>query len=72
MTGFTNGEEENVHPATFVPVHTENDQKRVGGNYETAPDWQSFTIVDGRLIINQNPASSIIAANALVRGLSRA
>ena len=72
MTGFTSGEEEDAHPAMFYLFLIQNDKKRLGGNHETAPDWQSFTIVDGRLIINQNPASSIIAANALLRGLSRA
>ena len=66
VTGFTNGEEAAVHLTDVVPFLVEDELKRLGGLYEKAPDWQSFAIVDGRLITGQNPASSTAAAKALL------
>jgi len=66
VTGFTNGEEAAVHLTDVVPFLVEDELKRLGGLYEKAPDWQSFVIVDGRLITGQNPASSTAAAKALL------
>ena len=70
VTGFTNGEEEAVHLTKVVPFLVEEELKRVGGRYEKAPDWQSFAIVDGRLVTGQNPASSTAAAQALLKLLA--
>ena len=70
VTGFTNGEEEAVHLTHVVPFLVEDELKRVGGLYEKAPDWQPFSIVDGRLITGQNPASSTSAAQALLKVLT--
>jgi putative intracellular protease/amidase len=67
VTGFTNGEEEAVHLTNVVPFLVEDELKRLGGLYEKAPDWQSFALVDERLITGQNPASSTAAAQALLR-----
>jgi putative intracellular protease/amidase len=71
VTGFTNGEEEAVHLTQVVPFLVEDELKRVGGLYEKAPDWQSFAIVDGRIITGQNPASSTAAAKALLKVLAQ-
>jgi putative intracellular protease/amidase len=70
VTGFTNGEEEAVHLTNVVPFLVEDELKRLGGLYEKAADWQSFAIVDGRLITGQNPASSTAAAQALLKLLA--
>ncbi len=70
VTGFTNGEEEAVHLTQVVPFLVEDELKRVGGRYEKAADWQSFAVVDGRIITGQNPASSSAAAQALLRVLT--
>ena len=67
VTGFTNGEEEAVHLTHVVPFLVEDELKRVGGLYEKAPDWQPFSIVDGRLVTGQNPASSTSAAQTLLK-----
>jgi putative intracellular protease/amidase len=67
VTGFTNGEEEAVHLTHVVPFLVEDELKRIGGNYEKAADWQSFAIVDGRLVTGQNPASSTAAAHAVLK-----
>ena len=69
VTGFTNGEEEAVQLTHVVPFLVEDELKRVGGRYEKAADWQSFAVVDGRLVTGQNPASSTAAAQALLRVL---
>src|SRR5882762_10353069 len=71
VTGFTNGEEEAVHLTHVVPFLVEDELKRLGGLYEKAADWQSFAIVDGRLITGQNPASSTAAAQALLKLLAQ-
>lgn len=69
VTGFTNTEEEAVQLTTVVPFLVEDELKRLGGRYEKAGDWESFVIVDGRLITGQNPASSTAAAQELLRVL---
>lgn len=70
VTGFANSEEEAVQLTKVVPFLVEDELKRLGGHYEKAPDWQSFVIVDGRLITGQNPASSTEAAQALLKVLA--
>jgi putative intracellular protease/amidase len=70
VTGFSNDEEEEVQLTKVVPFLVEDELKRLGGEYEKAPNWQSFVIVDGRLITGQNPASSMAGAQALFKLLS--
>jgi putative intracellular protease/amidase len=67
VTGFTNSEEEAVQLTNVVPFLVEDELKRLGGRYEKAGDWESFAIVDGRLITGQNPASSTAAAQELLK-----
>jgi Putative intracellular protease/amidase len=71
VTGFTNGEEEAVQLTHVVPFLVEDELKRIGGLYEKAADWESFAVVDGRVVTGQNPASSTAAAQALLKLLSR-
>ena len=66
VTGFTNGEEEAVGLTKVVPFLVEDELKRLGGLYQKAGNWESFVVVDGRLITGQNPASSAAAAKALL------
>src|SRR5256885_4379968 len=66
VTGFTNGEEEAVGLAHVVPFLVEDELKRVGGLYEKAADWAPFSIIDGRVVTGQNPASSTSAARDLL------
>jgi putative intracellular protease/amidase len=67
VTGFTNDEEAEVQLTHVVPFLVEDELKRLGATFEKAPNWQPFSIVDGRLITGQNPASSTSAAQALLR-----
>src|SRR4051794_1528945 len=66
VTGFTNDEEEAVQLTKVVPFLVEDELKRLGAIFEKVPNWQPFSIVDGRLITGQNPASSTGAAQALL------
>jgi putative intracellular protease/amidase len=67
VTGFTNDEEEAVHLTNVVPFLVEDELKRLGANFEKVPNWQPFSIVDGRLVTGQNPASSTSTAEALLK-----
>jgi putative intracellular protease/amidase len=66
VTGFTNGEEEEVKLTKVVPFLVEDELLRLGATFEKLADWQPFSIVDGRLVTGQNPASSTSAAQALL------
>ncbi len=66
VTGFTNGEEEAVKLTKVVPFLVEDELLRLGATFEKLANWQPFSIVDGRLITGQNPASSTSAAQALL------
>lgn len=67
VTGFTNDEEEAVRLTNVVPFLVEDELKRLGAIFEKAPSWQPFSVVDGRLLTGQNPASSTGAAEALLK-----
>lgn len=66
VTGFTNGEEEQVQLTKIVPFLVEDELLRLGAIFEKKQNWEPFAIVDGRLITGQNPASSTSAARALL------
>ncbi|MBV8163259.1 MAG: type 1 glutamine amidotransferase domain-containing protein [Candidatus Eremiobacteraeota bacterium] len=66
VTGFTNGEEEEVQLTHVVPFLVEDELLRLGAIFEKEKNWQPFWVVDGRLITGQNPASSTGAAKALL------
>jgi putative intracellular protease/amidase len=67
VTGFANSEEEAVQLTKVVPFLVEDELKRLGGLYEKGTDWSLYTIVDGRLITGQNPASFGPTARELVK-----
>jgi putative intracellular protease/amidase len=67
VTGFTNGEEAEVGLTKVVPFLVEDELMRLGAIFEKVADWQPFSIVDGRLVTGQNPASSTSAAQALLK-----
>ena len=70
VTGFTNGEEAAVNLTHVVPFLVEDELKRIGGLYEKAADWAPFALVDNRVVTGQNPASSTVAAKALLELLA--
>ena len=72
VTGFTNGEEEEMHLTHVVPFLVEDELTRLGAIFEKVSNWQPLSIVDGRIITGQNPASSTIAAQNVMKALAAA
>ena len=70
VTGFTNGEEEELHLTNVVPFLVEDELMRLGAAFEEVANWQPLSVVDGRLITGQNPASSTFAAQDLLNMLA--
>jgi putative intracellular protease/amidase len=70
VTGFTNGEEEGMKLTKVVPFLVEDELMRLVSIFEKVRDWQPFSIVDGRLVTGQNPASSTSAAQSLLKLLT--
>ena len=66
VTGFSNTEEDAVQLTEIVPFLVEDELKAKGGNYSKADDWHPYAITDGNLITGQNPASSELAAKAVL------
>jgi putative intracellular protease/amidase len=71
VTGFTNGEEADVQLTQVVPFLVEDELLRLGAIFEKMANWQPFSIVDGRLITGQNPASSTTTAKNLLQALGQ-
>ena len=66
VTGFSNSEEDAVQLTDIVPFLVEDELKAKGGNYSKADDWHPYALTDGNLITGQNPASSELAARAVL------
>jgi len=71
VTGFTNGEEEAVQLTHVVPFLVEDELMRLGAIFEKVRNWQPHAVVDGRLLTGQNPASSTLAAEELLKLLGK-
>ena len=67
VTGFTNGEEEAVKLTHVVPFLVEDELLRLGAIFEKKANWEPFSIPDGHLVTGQNPASSTVTAQALMK-----
>jgi len=67
VTGFTNGEEEEVKLTHVVPFLVEDELMRLGAIFEKKADWQPFSVTDGRVVTGQNPASSTTTAQTLLK-----
>jgi hypothetical protein len=50
-----------MHLTRVVPFLVEDELMRLGAIFEKVADWQPLSIVDGRLIKGQNPASSTVS-----------
>lgn len=72
LTGFSNSEEDAVQLSAVVPFLLEDELKAKGANYSKAEDWLPYAITDGNLITGQNPASSELAATAVLESLKTA
>jgi putative intracellular protease/amidase len=71
VSGFTNGEEEEMQLTKVVPFLVEDELMRLGAIFEKVRNWQPLSVVDGRLITGQNPASSTVTAQNLLKVVAR-
>ena len=71
VTGFTNGEEDEVGLTKVVPFLVEDELMRLGATFSKVKNWGVHTVADGRLITGQNPASSGPAARLLIDTLNK-
>ena len=71
MTGFTDGEEEEVGLSKVVPFLVEDELMRLGAVFSKVKNWGVHTIADGQLITGQNPASSGPTARVLIETLNQ-
>jgi putative intracellular protease/amidase len=71
VTGFTNTEEEEVKLTKVVPFLVEDELRKLGGLFEKVANWQPFAIIDGRLVTGQNPASSTVGAQSLLKVMAQ-
>ena len=67
ITGFSNSEEEAVQLTNVVPFLVEDMLKKNGGLFSKGDDWTPYAIEDGLLITGQNPASSELVAELLMK-----
>ena len=70
VTGFTDGEEEEVGLTKVVPFLVEDELLKLGATFSKVKNWGVYTVVSGKLITGQNPASSGPTATVLVDALN--
>lgn len=66
---FTDAEEIAVGLEKIVPFMLETRLRELGGIFQGAPAWQPFAVHDGQLVTGQNPQSSKLVAQALLKAL---
>ena len=70
VTGFTDGEEEDVGLTKIVPFLVEDELMKLGAIFSKVRNWGVHTVSDGLLITGQNPASSGRAGKVLTQKLN--
>jgi putative intracellular protease/amidase len=71
VTGFTNGEEEEMVLTKVVPFLVEDEMLRLGAVFSKKANWAVHVVSDGLLITGQNPHSSGPAAKTLLAALKQ-
>jgi putative intracellular protease/amidase len=71
VTGFTDGEEEEMGLTKVVPFLVEDEMMRLGATFSKVKNWGVHTVTDGQLITGQNPASSGPAAKTLMAAVNQ-
>jgi putative intracellular protease/amidase len=69
LTSFTDSEERAKNMAETVPYLLETALRERGADFRTGADFDPHVEVDGRLLTGQNPLSSRLLGNAIVRAL---
>jgi putative intracellular protease/amidase len=71
VTGFTNGEEDEVGLTEIVPFLVEDVMLKLGATFSKRANWEPHVVSNGLLITGQNPHSSGPAAQALLAKLKQ-
>src|SRR5580698_6131573 len=71
VTGFTNGEEEEMGLTKVVPFLVEDEMLKLGAVFSKVKDWGVHVVSDGLLITGQNPASSGPTARTLMAAVKQ-
>jgi len=71
VTGFTNGEEEEVGLTKIVPFLVEDEMLKLGAIFSKKANWKAHVVSDGLLITGQNPHSSGLAAKTLMAAVKQ-
>ncbi len=71
VTGFTDGEEEEVGLTKVVPFLVEDEMLKLGAIFSKTANWTPHVVSDGLLITGQNPHSSGPAAETLMAAVKQ-
>ncbi len=70
VNAFTDAEEQAAGLAEVVPFMLETRLRELGGCFEGADNWQAFVVRDGQLITGQNPQSSALVVQEVIKALA--
>ncbi len=70
VTCFTNSEEEALSLTAAMPFLVEDMVKEQGGHFSKAADFEPYVVVSGNLISGQNPASTQLITEELLKMLT--
>jgi len=71
VTGFTDGEEDEVGLTKVVPFLVEDEMLKLGAIFSKTANWTPHVVHDGLLITGQNPHSSGPAAEMLMAAVKQ-
>lgn len=71
INSFTDAEERAVGLDGVVPFLLESRLRDLGVRFVSGPAWQPYAVRDGQLITGQNPQSSRLVAEQLLKALGR-
>ena len=69
VTCFTNREEKIIKMEEFVPFSLENQLRALGAVFVEEKPWSEHVIVDNNIITGQNPGSSLLLAELVIKCL---
>jgi putative intracellular protease/amidase len=72
INAFTNAEEDAVGLSQIVPFQLETRLRALGAQFEGAANWQAFAVADAPFITGQNPQSSALVAQLVLKALNLA
>ena len=70
MTSLTDEEEIEFGTAENAPWLLAATLRNKGAHFEQGPNWGAFVVTDGNLMTGQNPASSSMLAEAVIKAIS--